>query len=151
MHALSYLYCLFMLCCNFCEDLHVRDLKARPSNMYFLCDETIINHILYVNLVTVNIWHDYACNRIYIYSADCIHINSHVIFTRIKSSATDLPNLLKLNFANAGQVINMKKWDIHRPSIHLLNGASDTPKYIFAVWESVRFIQVACVIAGNHK
>lgn len=36
-------------------------------------------------------------------------IDNHAIFTRMKFATTDLPNLVKLNFINAGQIFNLKE------------------------------------------
>jgi len=69
--------------------------------MYFFCDKTTM---------TFNVIHDYVYSSIYIYSGDCMYfIDNHAIFTRMKFAATDLPNLLKLNFINARQIFNLKE------------------------------------------
>ena len=36
-------------------------------------------------------------------------IDNHAIFTRMKFATTDLPNFVKLNFINAGQIFNLKE------------------------------------------
>ena len=77
--------------------------------MYFVCDKTIINHMPCVNEATFNVIYDFAYSTMYIYSGYCLYfIDNHAIFTRIKFAATDLPNLRKLNFINAGQIFNLK-------------------------------------------